>query len=199
MIIENAANSNRHNKERWFSDLRHTCVSPSLSLPLSRCHKVAIKPDAKPEDEHVSVSVCMCVHMSPGRQRVLSTSGTTLWSFDSDSVWYAQWSLCCAWRCLLLLLHSKWAKPKRAKKRASERASRVPWLMAKEFIEPQVVAIWTVMWAGKGGEEGQELTYLALPPAPATATATDVCMHRTRSQVSKVAKWSVLLPFAAFT
>lgn len=197
MIIENAANSNRHNKERWFSDLRHTCLSLSFSLGV--IHKVAIKPDAKPEDEHVSVSVCMCVHMSPGRQRVLSTSGTTLWSFDSDSdsVWYAQWSLCCAWRCLsccfCIANELSQSGPR------SERASRVPWLMAKEFIEPQVVAIWTVMWAGKGGEEGQELTYLALPPAPATATATDVCMHRTRSQVSKVAKWSVLLPFGAFT
>lgn len=73
------------------------------------------------------MSVCLCVCMT----HAPSCHCGTVRPF-----WYAQWSLCCAsW-----LVHSKWAK-------------LLPWLMAKEFIEPQVVAIWTVMSvaSAKGG------------------------------------------------
>lgn len=108
-------------------------------------NKVAIKPDATAckqsqsqsrnasstlqpaEDSYVYVRVCVCVCMT----HAPSCHCGTVRPF-----WYAQWSLCCAsW-----LVHSKWAK-------------LLPWLMAKEFIEPQVVAIWTVMSvaSAKGG------------------------------------------------
>lgn len=40
---------------------------------------------------------------------------------------------------------------------------------------------------------GQELTYLALPPATAAAAAADVCLEQ-----AKWPKWSVLLLPAAF-
>lgn len=53
-------------------------------------------------------------------------------------------------------------------------------------------------WGRGGGGTGTDLFGTATGTGNGNGNGC-VCMYRTRSQVSKVAKWSVLLPFAAFT
>lgn len=190
MIIENAANSNRHNKERWFSDLRQTCVSPSLSPSLGVIHKVAIKPDAKPEDEHVSVSVCMCVHMYVSRQaaRLVNERDDPLElrQRQRQRLVCTVVSLLCVALPLLLLLHSKWAKPKRAKKRASEsgpmtHGQRVYWTSSSGNLNSYV----SRQGRGRGGGDRNWLIWHCHRHRQRQRQRMCVCIE----QEAKLAKW----------